>query len=488
MKRLVWMLAILAGVGANAQARSLGSLQFEACTLGTKSARPVEAWCTNLEVPENRAEPGGRTISLALAWIPARNEAEPDPVLMLAGGPGQSARDSYPQVADAFSDVNRSRHILLLDQRGTGGSNPLICRDEDGEPSITSATDESPQAAAQFAKQCAEELGKTADLRFYTTTDAIQDLDHLRQAVGAAQINLVGISYGTRVAQQYARTYPEQTRSVVLDSVAPNSLVLGQEHARNLENIIDTHIARCAADTACKAKMGDVRAQLNASLARLKSGELKPVRYRDSRTGEWLEATPSAAELSVVLRFYMYSPNAAALLPLLVKQVADGDYTVMLAQSNALMNSLSGEINHGMQLSVMCTEDADEMRVDPEDADTLMGGEFVEFIKAQCDVWPSGERSARFREPLKGATPVLAISGELDPVTPPRYGDQAIAELTNARHLVLKGQGHSVLGVGCMPKLFAQFVENTDAKALDSTCLDRLRPHPPFTGLYGWEP
>lgn len=143
---------------------------------------------------------------------------------------------------------------------------------------------------------------------------------------------------------------------------------------------------------------------------------------------------------------------------------------------------------HGMQLSVMCTEDGDELRVDPADENTVLGTGFIEFAKAQCAVWPRGQRPDDFRAPLAGTIPVLAISGEFDPVTPPRYGDAAIEGLQNARHLVLKGQGHTPIGVGCMPKLFAQFVETANATALDATCLDRLAPLPPGTGLYGWEP
>jgi fermentation-respiration switch protein FrsA (DUF1100 family) len=117
-----------------------------------------------------------------------------------------------------------------------------------------------------------------------------------------------------------------------------------------------------------------------------------------------------------------------------------------------------------------------------------MGNSIAEFIQAQCAVWPKGTRDPDFRKPLSGDVPVLAISGELDPVTPPRYGDEVVKTLPKGRHLVLPGQGHSVLTTGCMPKLFAQFVETADAKALDAECLKRLKASPPFAGYYGWEP
>jgi hypothetical protein len=140
-----------------------------------------------------------------------------------------------------------------------------------------------------------------------------------------------------------------------------------------------------------------------------------------------------------------------------------------------------------MHLSVSCAEDT-ELKIDPADKDTILGTTMVEFLQTQCAAWPKGARPADFRKPLSGNVPVLAISGEFDPVTPPRYGDEVVKTLPNGRHLVLPGQGHSVLATGCMPKLFAQFVEKADAKALDAGCLKRLKASPPFAGYYGWEP
>jgi len=97
-------------------------------------------------------------------------------------------------------------------------------------------------------------------------------------------------------------------------------------------------------------------------------------------------------------------------------------------------------------------------------------------------------RPAGFRAPLKGSVPALLLSGEFDPVTPPRYGEAVAKTLPNGRHLVLRGQGHNVIGIGCMPKLMARFIDGADAKGLDAECLAKLPYTPPFTGFYGWEP
>jgi pimeloyl-ACP methyl ester carboxylesterase len=407
---------------------------------------------------------------------------------MIAGGPGQSALESYPLVHPAFEDARRNRSVLLVDARGTGKSHPLECKDEQGKSAVMeSEEDESPEAARAFAERCRDQLSRSSDLRFYATADHVRDLDLVRQKLGAEQLNLMGISYGTRVAQQYAKRYPEHTRTVTLDSVVPNTLVLGQEHARNLEAALKLQFARCRKDAACVKNLGDPAAKLAEVRNRLRAGNLAPVRYRDPVSGEWRNDEPEYGHLSTLLRLYSYEPAAASMLPLILHDASAGHYESLLAQARRIYGSVSDAIMHGMQLSVMCTEEP-ELAEDLKDEDTVLGVDLVNFVRAQCDVWPKGKRAADFREPLRGDVPVLAISGELDPVTPPRYGEQVIKGLPNGRHLVLRGQGHNVIGTGCMPKLFAQFVESADVKSLEDSCLERLSAAPPFAGRYGWEP
>jgi pimeloyl-ACP methyl ester carboxylesterase len=476
-------------VGAPAAASRLGEVEFQPCVLTAAGLpRPTEAQCATIEVPENPADPAGRSIGLALAWIPVDGAAEPDPVFMIAGGPGQSARDTFPAIAGAFSDIARSRHILLLDQRGTGGSNPLFCRDEEGEEALLGIEDFTPERLRELTEACRDQLAEAADLRFYTTTEAVFDLDFVRRAIGAEQVNLIGVSYGTRVAQRFASTHPEHVRTLILDGVVPASLVLGAEHARNLEDALEVHFQRCRDTPACVEAFGDPRATLDGVAERLRAGGLDKVRYRDPTTGEWREEVPSYEHLAGVLRMYAYSPLTAALIPLIIHQADQGDYVALLAMVRMMARDMGGQIAIGMHNSVVCTEDTDELLAVAGDEGTVLGASLVELMQAQCEIWPRGTRPADFRNPVSGATPVLLVSGELDPVTPPRYGDEVASHLSNARHLVLPGQGHSLMAVGCMPKLAAQFIEGADASALDASCLDRLAAPPPFSGMFGWEP
>jgi pimeloyl-ACP methyl ester carboxylesterase len=153
-----------------------------------------------------------------------------------------------------------------------------------------------------------------------------------------------------------------------------------------------------------------------------------------------------------------------------------------------ILGDLGESIMHGMQLSVICSEDAGRFVVDPADADSLLGTDMITVMQAQCAGWPKGERPKDFHDPLKSEVPVLLLSGEFDPVTPPRYGDEAAEGYAKGRHLVVRGRGHIVLTAGCMPRLAAEFVAQADAKALDASCLDVMPVIPAFQNANGWGP
>jgi pimeloyl-ACP methyl ester carboxylesterase len=141
-----------------------------------------------------------------------------------------------------------------------------------------------------------------------------------------------------------------------------------------------------------------------------------------------------------------------------------------------------------MQSSVICSEDADLLRPRLQDEDTILGTRMVAALQAVCTVWPHGTRPADFHQPLRSAKPALLLSGQYDPVTPPAYGEAVLKGLTNARHLVLKGQGHNVMGAGCAPRLVKKFIEDLQPKALDTSCLDRLQAPPLFIDFNGSTP
>jgi pimeloyl-ACP methyl ester carboxylesterase len=468
---------------------SYGSLVFAPCTLAQAGqAQTVPARCATQRVPEDRSSANSRKLDLAIAWVPstAKTPAK-DPVVMLAGGPGQSALEAFPTVYPAFREILRHRHVLLVDQRGVGRSNPLECprtlNDEALRLLDTAGVDE----ARRLTADCLQELGPNVDVRAYTTSAYIADLEDVRRALGIAQFNLVGVSYGTRVGLEYLRRHPASIRAVVLDSVVPPSLALGNEHAKNLEAAVDAQFARCAADPGCAQRFGSPRARLDELLQRLREHPQK-VRYRDPLTNESREDEVTDATLAAVVRFHAYAPQLFGMLPMLLAEAAAGQFENLMAQSRMLEQLIGEQIHVPLQLSVMCAEDAPGMRVDPADAGTILGTEFVDYTLAQCAVWPRGRMPGDFHDAVKSDLPVLLLSGELDPVTPPRYADEVQRTLPNSRHFVFRGQGHSVMGVGCGPRLVAEFIAAADAKSLDGDCLDQLQYTPPFGGSYGWDP
>jgi hypothetical protein len=159
-----------------------------------------------------------------------------------------------------------------------------------------------------------------------------------------------------------------------------------------------------------------------------------------------------------------------------------------MAQAQLLIDSLEDQLAHGMELSVLCTEDAPFLKPRPEDAATLLGETGQELAEAQCAVWPRGELAADFKQPVRARTPVLLLSGEYDPVTPPRYAAEVAADLPNSRQLLAPGQGHIVLNRGCMPRLVRRFVEQLQPAALDAACLDALDGLPAFETYLGAGP
>lgn len=467
---------------------TLGSLRLTRCELSQKSsAATTEAFCATFSVPENWDEPSGRRIDLRVALVRSQAQApQPDLVIFLAGGPGQAATEVYPSAAFAFAPLNRERHVLLVDQRGTGGSNPLTCDEDqkdldDADSSLNLAT------VRRATIECLRTVQEKADPRFYTTTDAVKDIEAVRQALGAPRLDLFGVSYGTRLAQQYLGTHPAAVRSVVLDSAVPNELALGSEFAANLDRSLRAQFAVCTRAAECARTFGDPY----VSLYRLRdtlAAHPVDVTYRTPRTFEAKTRKLTAQGLGAVVRLFAYTPESAALLPLAIREAEAGDYGPLMAQADLSTEGLGDLATNVMQFSVICAEDADGLVGRPEDRKLILGDTLGPFLSEVCRIWPRGARPEALRAPLRTDVPLLVIGGEFDPVTPPRYGEQILAGASRGRLLVAQGQGHSVLGRGCMPRLVGSFVETLDPAGVDARCLDDLGPIPAFLGFGGAAP
>jgi len=410
--------------------------------------------------------------------VPARaSRPEPDPVFLLAGGPGQAITRVGAPIVGMLDELRRDRDFVLLDQRGTGGSHPLRC---DAQERFDPATALRPElVTAEEVETCLQTLD--ADPRRYTTEAFVADLDEVRRALGYETINLWGGSYGTRAALAYLRRHSDRVRSAVLDGVAPPTMAIPQYAARDAQRALDRLLAACAATAECAEAYPDLDVALRELLGSLAVRGAE-VRVPHPRTGELLELTITRDLFASGLRGLLYSPDASSLLPLLVQRARQGDYATFVATVVTFAEGAEEAITPGLMLSVLCAEDLPRIgpaEVAAEYDDTFLGDAMVRPFREACAVWPHGEPPADVADPVASDVPTLLLSGELDPITPPSWAEEAAAHLSRTRHLVVEGAGHGVTPVACIPDLIADFVKAGDAAALDASCLDGWK-RPPF--------
>jgi pimeloyl-ACP methyl ester carboxylesterase len=480
--------ALLAPADGSARTDTAAPLALQPCRLEHPyGLGSVEARCGRLAVPEDYERPDGTRIELAVAVVPAiAARARPDPLFLLAGGPGQGARESFVGMLGAFGGVRRERDLVLVDQRGTGDSNPLRC----DFPTDALEIEDSPEALRDLAATCLETL--PGDPRFYTTSVAVRDLDAVRAALGYERINLYGGSYGTRVAQHYARRHPDRARTVVLDGVVHPTLALGASMAFDADAALRAAFARCASSPACAERYPHLEADFEALRARLDAGPVT-VRLPDPVTAESREVAFTGGHLALAARLLIYSDQTAALLPLFIHEAqATGNLAPLAAQAEMILGQLEDALAYGMHNAVVCSEDLPYLDVDGVDrqalGSTFLGTAMLDGLLAMCEVWPGGVVDEDLKAPLRSQVPALLLSGEFDPVTPPAYAAAAAPGFADHAQVTFRGQGHIQLGLRCAQTLVRRFLDAGTAAGLDTSCADDVDPAPFFLNFNGGTP
>lgn len=478
---------VLGGAIALFACACIPALELVPCDLTAGKGRlEVDAQCGMLAVPLDPDDPSGVSIELFVAVVEALAEdPAPDPLTVIAGGPGDAATRFFAMAQNAFARILRYRDIVLVDQRGSGQSVPLRCANLDAMGILDDASVDA-DTLVELALDCLANLA--FDPRFFTTSVAVQDLERIRAALGYPQLNLYGISYGTRVAQHYLRRFPNRTRSVVLDGVVPATASLGPDIALDSQAALDALFARCRNDAACQAAFPNLRVRFQSVRDRLQKEPVE-IAFGHPRTGEPVTTTINHFVLAAVVRLLVYSPPSSGLLPVLVEAAYEGDYEALAAQAHILSENLEG-LAAGLNYAILCTEDQPfwgELDLDAQRR-TYLGSTFVEVLGRVCEAWPRGVLDADFKQPVASDAPVLLLSGELDPITPPRYASLVAAHFANAVNIVGRGQGHGMLTLGCVQRLMASFVESAAPQSLDLACVERIRPFPLFVSPMGPAP
>ncbi len=436
---------------------------------------PRQVKCFDFEVPENWDKPSGRKINLHGVVIPTQGAAAaPDPLLILAGGPGQAATDYGGLVPGTFGRINQKRDIILVDQRGTGESNPLEC----DFPLITAARVPD-QVIVSDVEKCLETFD--ADIRYYTSLDILKDLEYVRRTLGYEKLNLWGASFGTRLGLLYMKLYPGSIRSAILDGVtAPNSrlFVMAPKAAEDawLKLVED-----CQAAPQCQETFPDLDRSFRTLLKRLEDNP-ETTKVRDIWSGEWTEVVIDRDWLAEAVRTALYVPSRSSLLPLALKVAQNGDYQPLLALSQDGGFWAGQTMALGSTLAILCSEDVPrnpEAEVEAAARGTFHGDYYYRFWKLACGPVPTRDVLSGYETPVTANIPTLILSGGLDPVTPPFEGEIAYQSLPRAWHFIAKNFGHNVSPGGCGPRLIAVFVDKASAKGLDPTCLS-ASVRPPF--------
>ena len=441
---------------------------------GTEPNSKVHVQCGTLEVYENRVARTGRKIGLKIEVFPATGTKLSDPLFYIPGGPGSAATDDAPYMARDLEKIREHRDLVFVDQRGTGGSNGLNCKFFDANDPQSYLGHWNPP---DKVRQCRQELETRADLRLYTTTIAMDDLDDVRAALGYDKINLIGGSYGTRATQEYVRRHGDHVRAVILHGVSTTGQLMPRDFPQDTERALDGVINECLMDAACGRAFPDLKVDKKAVLERLLEGPVNAdVKYpQDSDKTVHVQLSRDLAAEAV--RYMLYQSGSASRLPLFLHLAATGNFTPLAQSALFFRQFLVDGGGSGLYISITCAEDLPWIA--PGDGErnavgTFLGDYRLRQQREACSAWPRGEIPKDYLSQVHSNVPALLLTGEWDPVTPPRYGDLVARNFPNSLHIIVRSGGHGFDGlenIGCIDDVIARFVELGTVKGLDISCI-----------------
>ena len=456
-----------------------GRIMLEPCN---GSVLTKDAACAKYEVFEDRAAKTGRKIALNILVLPAlSSKPVPDPVFILAGGPGQAAVSLVKAIGDYLVRLRRERDLVFIDQRGTGESNLLNCARPGNKDEMAGIFMQASSAnSLDSLRECRAQLEKNANLTLYTTSIAMDDLDEVRAALGYEKINLHGGSYGTFAALVYIRQHGDRVRSAILEGVSPVEAKIYLPFAKGVEHSLERLFSDCAADKECNAAFPNLRVDLKELNARL---EKKPATFESTNPINGKRETISLSRdiFAEQIRTLLYVPIYWRWLPVLIHEANKENLGPFASIAYLNIRGLSDQLATGMSFSVLCAEDVPfitEDEIKQSTAGTFYGDYRIRTTQKVCEQWPKGKVAQSFNEPVKSNLPVLMISGDLDPVAPPTAAAGALRFLPNGRQITIPNTGH-YFRFECVDNLSEEFLKKASAKGLNDSCVKEI-DKPPF--------
>lgn len=440
-------------------------LQLEDCK--PEGMKEVVKCGTYLAV-ENRLHPNGRLLPIKVVILSARSANKTQPVFVLAGGPGEAATTYAAEWVN--SPVRQEHDIVFVDQRGTADGHRLDCpmavSDDDVQEYLNDL-----YSRTDFWRDCARRLGERADLTQYTTPIAATDLDEVRQALGYDQIDLMGGSYASRHAMDYAKLFPRSVHAAFLSGLIPLEIKTPLHHPEGAQRAFDLMVHDCQLSAECSRAYPDIPGDLSTILARLEATPAR-VTVTNPANKKPVQVLLTRNAFAEGIRAMLYSAPQARRIPLLLKLALRNDYREITQSSLDFGYESRKGYNVAMGLSANCSEDT--LRITPEDIQryatkSFTGAALVTDKLAVCKIWPAGWLPADHFAPFRSNVPTIVLSGYYDPVAPPQWGEVARLHFPNSVHVVIR-TGHSLGNETCTEKLAAQLFRTGDPHAVDLSC------------------
>jgi pimeloyl-ACP methyl ester carboxylesterase len=442
------------------------AITLQPCKMGS-----ISALCGTLKVYEDRATRSGRKIDLRVAVIKARSDhPAPDPIFWLAGGPGASAIEWGPYAMQLLGIANQQRDVVMVDLRGTGGSNQMVCP----QPADSALQ-------VEGLRKCLPEV--TGDPRAYTSAWAMDDVDDVRAALGYDQINLYGGSYGGFAAQVYILRHGDHVRAAAADGTTLLEHPFIERWPVTSQQALDLTIARCEKDADCHAAFPNLKQEFAEVLARVRHAPIT-VPITNPATGKPLVITPLIFETTV--HGALVDTPTVPLIPKLIHLLYTEDWQALTGLLAPYLNEASAMSHWNiMNLTILCFEDWARDR--PAETTAASAKSYLTYDGVQaltvpakiCAEMPKPKAEALYGPLANSSVPILFFNGEADPQNPPENVAGAKQRYPNSLSLVAPGQAHGFTGIPCHASILADFFARGSVEGLASDCLEQVEL-PPF--------